>query len=100
MKVFANAFQIFVRQDLPVYLIMTGLYENIYELQNQKSLTFLYRAPKIQLQPLNIGTMTENYQKVFELIKKLQTDIYADTMYPNDLRPQENRGYSTEYKGL
>ncbi len=36
----------------------------------------------------------------FMLLKKLQTDIYADTMYLNDLRPQENRGYSTEYKGL
>lgn len=41
-----------------------------------------------------------DYQKVFELIKKLQTDIYADTMYPNDLRPKENKGYQTEYKGL
>ena len=67
MRIFANAFQIFLRQDLPVYLIMTGLYENVYELQNQKSLTFLYRAPKIQLEPLNIGTMTENYQKTLGL---------------------------------
>lgn len=39
------------------------------------------------------------YQKVFELIKKLQEDIYTDTMYPNDLRPKENHGYKTEYKG-
>lgn len=38
-----------------------------------------------------------DYQKVFELIKQLQTDIYADTMYPNDLRPKENKGYHTEY---
>ena len=64
MRTFASAFQILVRQDLPVYLIMTGLFENIYELQNHKSLTFLYRAPKIQLTPLNIGAMTESYQSV------------------------------------
>ena len=29
MKVFAGAFQIFVRQELPVFLLGTGLYENI-----------------------------------------------------------------------
>lgn len=41
-----------------------------------------------------------DYQRIFELVKKLQTDIFADTMYPNDLRPQGNHGYKTEYKGL
>lgn len=41
-----------------------------------------------------------DYQKVFELVKKLQTDIFSDTMYPNDLRPKENHGYKTKYKGL
>lgn len=38
-----------------------------------------------------------DYQKVFSMIKELQTDIYSDTMYPNDLRPSENHGYQTEY---
>jgi len=38
------------------------------------------------------------YRQVFDLIKKLQEDIYTDTMYPNDLRPVENHGYKTEYK--
>lgn len=39
----------------------------------------------------------KNYMWVFKLIKDLQTDIYADTMYPNDLRPKENHGYNTRY---
>lgn len=39
------------------------------------------------------------YQEVFSMVKQLQTDIYADTMYPNDLRPGENHGYQTQYKG-
>ena len=38
-----------------------------------------------------------DYQKVFSMIKELQTDMYADTMYPNDLRPAQNHGYQTEY---
>jgi uncharacterized membrane protein YdbT with pleckstrin-like domain len=41
----------------------------------------------------------EEYQEVFSMIKQLQTDIYSDTMYPNDLRPPENHGYQTQYKG-
>lgn len=41
-----------------------------------------------------------DYQKVFSLVKQLQTDIYADTMYPNDLRPEANHGYNTQYRGM
>lgn len=67
MKVFSNAFQIFIRQDLPVYLLMTGLYENINSLQNEKNLTFLYRAPKIALNPLNLGSICDNYRKTFAI---------------------------------
>ena len=66
MKVFAGSFQIFVRQELPVFLLGTGLYENIDELQNEKNLTFLYRAPKIQLQPLNISAIAAKYQNIFK----------------------------------
>ena len=58
---FASAFQIYVRENLPVFLLMTGLYENIEELQNVKNLTFLYRAPKLNMDPLNIRLMEEDY---------------------------------------
>ena len=36
-------------------------------LQNEKSLTSLYRAPKIQLGPLNIRTIADDYQRVLGL---------------------------------
>ena len=55
------------RCRLPVFLLMTGLYENINALQNEKSLTFLYRAPKMELAPLNIGAVARNYKKTFQL---------------------------------
>ena len=67
MKVFASAFQIFLRQDLPLFLLMTGLYENVRALQDQKTLTFLYRAPRIALTPLNLGRMTDSYARIFSL---------------------------------
>ena len=41
-----------------------------------------------------------NYVDIYNMVKKVQTDIYADVMYPNAKRPDENPGYNTEYKGL
>ena len=67
MKVFASSFQIFIRQDLPIFLLGTGLYENIEELQNEKNLTFLYRAPKIQLNPLNKVAIINKYKNIFKI---------------------------------
>ena len=39
----------------------------------------------------------KDYAEVYQMVKKLQTDIYADTMYPNNKRPAENDGYNTRY---
>lgn len=75
MREFAGAFQIFVRQDLPVFLLMTGLYENVRELQNVDNLTFLYRAPKIELGPLNIGAIASNYEKTFGIERATALDM-------------------------
>ena len=67
MKVFASQFQIMVRQDYPVFLIMTGLYENIFEIQNDPALTFLLRTPKIDIDPLSILQIARQYKEIFEL---------------------------------
>lgn len=89
MKVFAASFQIFLRQELPIFLLMTGLYENIYALQNEKTLTFLYRAPKIELSSLNIGAIKENYKQNFQL-----SDEDAREM------AKETKGYSFAFQVL
>lgn len=52
---------------------MTGLYENIYDLQNEKSLTFLYRAPKIILEPLNYTAIKSHYMRIFDIMMKWLT---------------------------
>ena len=67
VKVFVSSFQIFLRQDYPIFLLMTGLFENIYDLQNDKALTFLYRAPKIMLEPLSFTAVRKHYMDIFEL---------------------------------
>lgn len=67
MRRFASQFQIFLREDYPVFLLMTGLYENIYAIQNDPSLTFLLRSPKITLEPLSILQITTQYMNIFHL---------------------------------
>ena len=67
IKAFTFAVQQMLRKNSPVFLLMTGLYQNISDLQNEKNLTFLYRAPKIILSPLNIGAMADNYRQNIKL---------------------------------
>lgn len=86
---FASQFQIFVRENLNVFLIMTGLYENISTIQNSKNLTFLYRAPKLELKPLNYVLMANKYKEVFGL-----TDENAMAM------AKETKGYSFAFQAL
>lgn len=67
IRIFVSSFQMFIRNDYPIFLLMTGLYENIYNLQNDKSLTFLYRAPKTELEPLNYTAVRKSYKDTFNL---------------------------------
>ena len=48
---------------------------------------------------ISISSISD-YVDVYNLVKKLQIDIYTDVQYPNAKRPTENPGYNTKYKGL
>lgn len=67
IREFASAFQIMMRADLPVFLIMTGLFKNINNLQNSKTMTFLYRAPKFDIGPLSITSVVGRYEKTLDI---------------------------------
>lgn len=79
MREFAAQFQIYLRKNYNVFLLMTGLFENVNELQNEKALTFLYRAPKIVMSPLSTTMIAEKYASVFHLEKKEATDMAKAT---------------------
>ena len=79
MKIFASQFQIFVRKDYPVFLIMTGLYENIFAIQNDSQLTFLLRSPKIMLEPLSIQQIVNHYKKIFNIDEQTAVKFAAIT---------------------
>ena len=67
MKIFASAYQILLREDLPVFLLMTGLYKNIDGLRNAEGMTFLERAPRTVLNPLSIDAITTNYYETLKV---------------------------------
>ena len=71
MRAFISQFQIFLRKDYPIFLLMTGLYENIYAVQNDAALTFLLRSPKIVIEPLSILQITQCYMERFNIDKKM-----------------------------
>lgn len=67
MRKFASTYQILIRKKLPVFLLMTGLFENVRELQDEKNMTFLYRAPKVELKSLSKRGIADNYIKQFNI---------------------------------
>ena len=68
---------------------------------NQITTTRIARNNRAQMAQADIIGINDisDYTEVYKLVKKLQKDIYSDTMFPNDLRPEENHGYRTKYRG-
>ena len=62
---FASAFQDLISKRMQIYLLMTGVYENIYNLQRDKRCSFLVRAERVVLKPLSIIGMKNQYQQTF-----------------------------------
>lgn len=67
MRIFASAYQIFLREELPVFLLMTGLYKQIDNLRNAEGMTFLERAPRTVLAPLDLYAMAKKYEETLSL---------------------------------
>ena len=67
VRVFVQQYQIFLRRNYPVFLLMTGLFENVRTLQNEKSLTFLYRSPRTDIGPLSLINIAESFEKILNV---------------------------------
>ena len=63
MVEFASEYGRWLRADYPVYLVCTGLYENMMEVCNVKNLTFFRRATTVKTEPLNMVRMSEMYRR-------------------------------------
>lgn len=64
---FIQAYQGFLIDHYDVRLLMSGLAKNVSKLESDRSLTFLFRAPKIQLPPLSLKAIALSYQETFHV---------------------------------
>lgn len=67
---FSHFLSSYAMEGYEIYLLMTGLMENIKEIRNQKSLTFLYRAGLKELEPLNVTAIMLDYKKTLGITKE------------------------------
>ncbi|MBO4375100.1 MAG: ATP-binding protein [Lachnospiraceae bacterium] len=89
MRRFVQEFQLLIRQDLPIFLVVAGLYNDIDDLENEDQLTFFLRAEKYEMTPLNYTIIRLDYQKTLDL----DQDV-AETM------ALITKGYAFAYQAL
>lgn len=80
IKNFAALYQVMIREEYWISLIMIGLPEQISELQNDKVLTFLLRSKKIKLDPLKAMDIKYRYKRVFTQANRKLSDDLATKM--------------------
>lgn len=74
-KEFANFYQSMLGKGYQIYLLMTGLKENVEAIINDHAVTFLTRAPKIELEPLSLPNIAVEYQKIFDIDYKTAIEM-------------------------
>lgn len=64
---FVHSFQSYIREKYDLFLLMSGLYDNISSLENEKGLTFFIRAPKIYLNKLSQVAIANAYSRLLSI---------------------------------
>lgn len=72
---FSHALSSYSRSGYNIFVLMTGLKENIKAIKNDKSLTFLYRAKDHELEPLNITAIVASYEKTLQIERSQAEDM-------------------------
>lgn len=78
-----------ILEGMQIYLLVTGLSENIEEFSSEKNLTFFKRADSIEIKALNKYDITAMYQKLLKV----------DTLEAKKLE-EETKGYAYAYQVL
>ena len=86
---FVQEFQLLIRQDLPIYLIVAGLYDDIENLENADHLTFFLRAEKYEMKPLNHTIIRSDYMKTLGVSREIADNMASIT-----------KGYAFAYQAL
>lgn len=83
MASFIQLFQILIREEMPIYLLIAGLYEDVESLENKDGLTFFLRATKYEMTPLNFTSMRDDYEKTIGVDRRVAEEMATMTKgYP------------------
>lgn len=77
---FIQEFQILIRNELPIYFIAAGLYEDIESLENAEGLTFFLRAAKYEMKPLNLVIIEDDYARTLGISEEVAHKLAELTM--------------------
>lgn len=72
---FIQEFQILIRNDLPIYLLTAGLYEDIESIENASGLTFFLRATKYEMKPLNVTIIEDDYERTLGVDENVAREL-------------------------
>lgn len=86
---FIQEFQILIREELPLFLIAAGLYEDVESIENAEGLTFFLRATKYEMTPLNHTFIRNDYEKTLGVEKDVAEKLATIT-----------KGYAFAYQAL
>lgn len=86
---FIQEFQILIREELPIFLLAAGLYEDVESLENAEGLTFFLRATKYEMTPLNHTSIRTNYVKTLGVSEEVAEEMATIT-----------KGYPFAYQAL
>jgi hypothetical protein len=86
---FIQEFQILIRNELPIYLIAAGLYDDIESIENADGLTFFLRASKYEMKPLNLTIIEDDYEKTLGVSEDVASTLAEMT-----------RGYAFGYQAF
>jgi len=89
VAMFSHALSSFSNEGYEIYVLMTGLMENIRNIKNKKSLTFLYRAKIKELGGLNLNSIGRDYKETLGVDEKTAKELADIT-----------RGYSLGFQAL
>lgn len=86
---FIQEFQILIREELHVFLIAAGLYEDVESIENAEGLTFFLRAAKYEMTPLNHIFIRNDYEKTLNVSREVAEKMATIT-----------KGYAFAYQAL
>lgn len=80
LKYFIHSYQYLISEHYDLFMLMSGLYDNIVEIEKDKGLTFFVRAPKIYVEKLSLIAIANSYMNLLGVDRETAIKLSKLTM--------------------